>query len=159
VPALATPSRAARNGMRVRSTLLNDVDLDLCDTPPNHPELLSGRMRDIDNASANKRTAVIDPDRYGATRGDVSDPHPRAEGQRGVSGRQFAGIVLFAARGLRAVPVVAGKPLRRPLCPLAGPERSLPVRDRHAPAVYDRRLPTGLWPRLAAGRKVCGPVR
>src|SRR5262245_20811004 len=156
VPAFAVaPISAARNGMRVRLPLLNDVDLDLCDTPPNHPELLSGGMRDIDDASANERTAVIDPDRYGATGRDVSDPHPRAEWQGGVSGRQFAGIVFFAARGLRAVPVVAGKPMRRTLGPggpLAGPERSLPVCYRYTPG-GDGCLPAGLGPRLAAGGK------
>ena len=96
--------RAAQQ--RKSKSLLNDVDLHLRNPRSDHPQLLGGRVRDVDNPSQNERTTVIDPDRHGATGFDIGDAQARAERQRAVSSGQFLRIELLAARGPSVVVAV-----------------------------------------------------
>ena len=90
--------------------LLDDVKFDLCNTPSNHSQRFGRSMRDVDNSSANERTAVIDPNCHGPPSSDVCHAQPGAEWQRTMSGGQFARIEPFAARGLCSFCVEAGSP-------------------------------------------------
>jgi len=91
---------------------LNNVKFDLRNTLSDNSQRFGSEMRDVEDASGNKRTTVIDPNRHGPPSGDVRDAHPRAERQCSVSGSQFARIEPFAARGLWVMAVKAGKSIR-----------------------------------------------
>jgi hypothetical protein len=120
--------------------LLDDVKFDLCKSASNHPQRLSRRIRDVDNASGNERTAVIDPNRDGAPSSDVCHAQPGAERQRAMSGGQFVGIELFTVRGLCSLCVEAGKSMRRNLCLgwiFVRSERGMLSRDRHTPIGHE----------------------
>src|SRR5713101_8257593 len=93
-------------------------------------------MRDVDNSSANERTAVIDPNCHGPPSSDVCHTQPGAEWQCTMSGGQFVRIEPFAARGLCSFWVEAGKSMRRNPCLgciFVRRERGMLLRDRHAP--------------------------
>src|SRR5579872_1282071 len=77
--------------------LLNDVELDLRDPAFNHPKLAGGRTREIDDASGNVRTAVIDPDSHGLSGRDVRHPQLCAERQGRMSGGHRVRIEFLAA--------------------------------------------------------------
>ena len=106
----------SKQPVRPFNQLLNDVEFDLCNAAANHPERLGGRIRDVDDASGNERTAVIDPNCHGAPSRDICHPQPGAEWQCAMSGGQFVGIEFFAARGPGSFFVEAGKSVRRNLC-------------------------------------------
>jgi hypothetical protein len=120
--------------------LLDDVKFDLCKSASNHPQRLSRRIRDVDNASGNERTAVIDPNRHGPPCSDVCHAQPGAEWQRAMSRGQFVRIELFTVRGLCSFRVEAGKPGRRNLCLgrlFVRRERGMFFRDRHTPVRHE----------------------
>src|SRR5258706_15125346 len=62
--------------------LLDDVKFDLCNTPSNQSQRFGRSMRDVDNSSANERTAVIDPNCHGPPSSDVCHAQPGAEAGR-----------------------------------------------------------------------------
>jgi hypothetical protein len=116
--------------------LLDDVKLDLCDTASNHSQRFGRSVGNVNNPSADVRTAVIDANRHGLPTGDVRYAQPGAEWQRGMGGRQFVRIELLTGRGLCSFRVEAGDPIRCDLCPggsFVRCERSVPSCDRHAP--------------------------
>ena len=67
--------------------LLDDVKLDLCDTASNHSQRFGRSVGNVNNPSADVRTAVIDANRHGLPTGDVRYAQPGAEWQRGMGGR------------------------------------------------------------------------
>src|SRR5215470_534283 len=90
------------------SPLFHDGELHPRETASDHSQSFGRGMRDVDDAPGHERSAVIDPDSDRAPSGEVGDAHPRAERQRPVRGGQFALVELLSARGLRALPVIAG---------------------------------------------------
>jgi hypothetical protein len=153
--------------------LLDDVKFDLCETLSNHPQRISRRIGNIDNSSRNVRAAVIDPNCYGPSTGEIRYTQPRAEWQRRMSGGQIVRIELFAARGLCSLCIEAGNSLRSSLClgcMVVRRERGMSFCGRDTPVdeeccrsiVLQRRLSTGAnklgisgddGGRLSAGRK------
>ena len=93
-------------------TLFHDVQLDLCDTSSGNSKRLRSGRRDVDDASRDERTAVIDPNGHRLPGGDVGDAHLGTERQCAVSGGQLLRIEVFAARGPRLMPVKTGKTIR-----------------------------------------------
>ena len=67
--------------------LLDDVKFDLCDTASNHSQRFGRSVGNVNNPSADERTAVIDANRHGLPTGDVRYAQPGAEWQRGMGGR------------------------------------------------------------------------
>jgi hypothetical protein len=65
---------------------LNNVKSNLRDALLDYSQRFGGGMRDVDNASGNEWTAVIDSDRHGSSCGDGGHKHPCAERQSTVSG-------------------------------------------------------------------------
>jgi hypothetical protein len=131
---------------------MDDVEFDVGNTLVDYSERARRGIGDIDNASGDVRTAVIDPDCHGPPGRDVCHAQFCAERQRRMSGGQIVGVELFAARGLCPLRVEAGNSLRGDLCPVVMPrERGMPFRGRHTPAgeqgcrltVLQRRLSTG----------------
>src|SRR5712691_803893 len=129
---------ASRAEIAGAGQLLNNVEFDLRHALSDDSERFGGGMRDVDDASGNKRATVIDPNRHGLPGGDVGDAQPCAERQRTVRGRQFARIETLAVRGSRSLPVEARKSMRAFFClgcGLVGPQWSMflrgdgPVRD------------------------------
>ena len=119
--------------------LLDDVKPDICNAPSHHSQRFRRGIGDVDNSSANVRTAIVDPDRHRPPGSNVCHAHPRAERQRRVSGGQFVRIELFAARGLCPLRVEAGDPLRRNLglgCGFSRRERGMLSHVRDTP-VHD----------------------
>ena len=135
--------------------LLDDVKFDLCDTAYNHSQRFGRGVGNVDNSSADIRTAIIDPDRHGLPAGDVRYPQPGAEWQRGMGGRQFVRIEFLAGRGLGSFRVEAGNPIRCDLCRgcfFVRCERRVLSCDRHAPLWRERYGSMVLLGRLAAWR-------
>jgi len=98
------------------SALLNDVEFDLRDAAFHHPKLAGGRTREIDNASGNVGTAVIDPDSHGLSGRYVRHPQLCAERQGRMSGGHCVRIEFLAARGRLVLRIEAGNTLRGDLC-------------------------------------------
>ena len=132
--------------------LLHDVQLDLCDASSNYSQRISRRIGDIDNASGNVRTAVVDPNRHRPPGCDVCHTQLCAERQRRMSGGQFVRIEFFAARGLCSLGVEACNSLRGrrgPSCIVVSRERGMLSKRRHTPVrrkgcrsvAFQRRLP------------------
>ena len=135
--------------------LLDHVKFDLCKSASNHSQRLSRRIRDVDNASGNERTAVIDPNGDGPPSSDVCHAQPGAERQRAMSGGQFVGIEPFTVRGLCSLCVEAGKSMRRNLCLgciFVRSERGMLSRDRHTPIRHERCCSILLQRCLSTGR-------
>ena len=74
----------------------DDVETDLRDARSDQIDRLSGRMRKIDDASIDERSAIDDPhfDRFSV--GEIRDAYPRVERQRAMRGRQFFHVVNLA---------------------------------------------------------------
>src|SRR5664279_1049934 len=79
--------------------LLHDVELDVGDALSNHSQRLRRGIGNVDHASGNVRSAVIDPDRHRAAGRDIRHPQPRAERQGRMRGGQLVCVEFFAARG------------------------------------------------------------
>ena len=162
---------------RLAHPLLHDVEFDLGNTLPHHPERVGRGIGDVDNAPLNIGTAVIDPYRHRPAARDVGHAQLGAERQRRMGGGHFERVELFAARGLRSLGVVARNPMRSRFdvaCIPARRERRMPSHGGHAPLhhgrcrliVVQRRLPAGAKfgflgddRGLRAGRKRCGCER
>src|ERR1700730_1709119 len=120
----------------------DDVDLDLRDAFSGDAERFGGGRRDVHDAAANERAAVVDADGDRASRIDVGDAQSRPERQRAVGGGQFVLVELLAARGVRVVAVEARKPIapafRAPSLLLARRLRMISGDDRRRAMPGDR---------------------
>src|SRR4029077_8738135 len=72
----------------------DDVDFHLRNAFSSDTERFGGGRRDVDDAAANERAAVVDAHRHRASRIDVGDAQPRPERQRAVGGGQFVLVEL-----------------------------------------------------------------
>jgi hypothetical protein len=98
---------------RLFCACFDDVNLDLGDAFAGDAQRFGGGRRDVHDAAANERAAVVDAHRHRASRIDVGDAQPRPERQCAVGGGQFVLVELLAARGVRVVAVEARKPVAR----------------------------------------------
>src|SRR3954454_4421887 len=96
---------------RLRS-LFHDVQLDLRNTSSGNSKRPGSGRRDVDDASRDERTTVIDPNGHRPPSGDVGDTHLGTERQCAVSSSQLLRIEFFAARGPRLMPVETVKTIR-----------------------------------------------
>src|SRR5271157_1035830 len=71
---------------------------DVDDAAIDHAERAGRSRRDVDDAAAAERSPVVDRDDYAAAALGVDEPHPRAEGQGAVRGRQASWIVSASGR-------------------------------------------------------------
>src|SRR5262244_4398294 len=124
----AETSRPVRDAGRLFCGSFDDVDLDLGDAFAGDAQRFGGGRRDVHDAAANERAAVVDAHRHRASGIDVGDAQPRPERQCAVGGGQFVLVELLAARGVRVVAVEARKPIARAFRPRA----LLLARRRHA---------------------------
>ena len=97
---------------RRRRSLFHDVQLDLRDTSSGNSKRLGSGRRDVDDASRDERTAVIDPNGHRPAGGDVGDTHLGTERQCAVSSGQLLRIEFFTARGPRLMPIKTGETIR-----------------------------------------------
>src|SRR4051812_44518092 len=89
----------------------DDLEADLGVAGAGHVDFLGGGERDVDQAAADERPAVVDPDDDAEAVGDVGDPELRSERQGAVGGGEAVGIEALAAGGAVAgelAPVIAG---------------------------------------------------
>jgi hypothetical protein len=91
---------------------VDDVKFHFRNALIDHSYPFSGRRRDIDRASTNERTTIVDSNDDRTSVNNVSDAQPRAKWQCWMSSCQFVGIEFFAARSLRILAVEAGKRVR-----------------------------------------------
>jgi hypothetical protein len=135
-----------------RLNLMNDVKFNLRNTSIDNSQSFCRRIRDVDNASGNVWTAVIDANCDRSPGRDICHAQPGTEWQRRVSGSQLIRIELFAVRCLLSIRVEAGDSVRccwRRGCVFVRRvldrfDRDTPVGDRGLLVPFrQRRLSTG----------------
>src|ERR1700688_1837736 len=105
--------------------LLHDVELDVGDTLSDHSERLRRGIGNVDDASGNVGSAVVDPYRHRLAGRDIGHAQPRAEREGRMRSGQFMGIEFFAARGFCAFRIETAKTLRGRLRILVRRERGM----------------------------------
>jgi hypothetical protein len=91
---------------------MDDVEFHPRNALIDHSYSFSGGRRDIDRASADVRTTVVNSNDDRTAVGGVCDAQPRAEWQRRMRSSQFVGVEFFSTRSLRVLPVETGKRVR-----------------------------------------------
>src|SRR5262249_8160582 len=113
----------------LKSAAVDHIDLDISET--REAQRLRRGWREIDDAAADKGSAIIDPHYDRATAALIRDPHHRAERQRPVRGSERARRYMLAVGGT-AIPVNRGNSALRRGRQRQSPDASDKSRSKHS---------------------------